>query len=113
MAVNVARLDRRVQFLRAVTGDDGFGNVTLSWAAHGGPVWASRKDISDAEQVAAGRVLATVTARFVVRHSSFSAGLTPADRLTCDGATWEIEGIKEVSAPRRGFLEVTATKGAV
>ncbi|QNR64929.1 phage head closure protein [Rhodobacter capsulatus] len=111
--MNVARLDRRVQFLRAVTGDDGFGNVTLSWAAHGGTVWASRKDISDAEQVAAGRVLATVTARFVVRHSSFSAGLTPADRLSCDGATWEIEGIKEVSAPRRGFLEVTATKGAV
>lgn len=109
MAVN---LDRRLQFLRAVQGDDGYGNVTLSWAPHGGPVWGSRRDISDAEQVAAGRVLATVTARFVVRHSSFSAGLTAADRFTCDGATWEIEGIKEVSSPRRGFLEITATKGA-
>ncbi|SIS93405.1 phage head closure protein [Phaeovulum vinaykumarii] len=112
MGVNVLRLDRRLQFLRAVMGDDGYGNVITGWAAHGVPVWGARKDVSDAEQVAAGRLLATVTARFIIRRSSFAAGLTPMDQFTCDGATWAIDGIKEVAQPRRGFLEITATKGA-
>lgn len=106
------KLDRRIQFLRAVSGNQGFGNVTVGWAAHGLPVWGARKDFSDAEHLASGRLLKTVTARFTVRHSSFSAGLRVSDRLTCDGATWGIHGIKEVCRPRRGFLEITATKEA-
>lgn len=109
MAVMVGKLDRLAQFRRAKLIDDGLGMVKV-WENHGTPVHAGRQDISDAEKIAAGAVIATVIARFTVRHSSFTIGLTAADRLHCDGADWGIIGIKEVPQPRRRWLEITATR---
>lgn len=99
-------LDRRVQFSRATLTDDGFGMVE-TWAPLGGPVWASKEDVSDGEKWRAGQVQAQITTRFKVRFSAFTAGLTPKDRLSCEGLTYDVTGIKEVGS-RRTFFEITA-----
>jgi SPP1 family predicted phage head-tail adaptor len=99
------KLDRRVQFQRATTSDDGFTQVE-TFANHGSPVWAEKTEVSDAERWRAGEVAASITCRFRVRYSAFSAGITPKDRLTCEGRTYDISGIKEIE--RREGFEITA-----
>lgn len=104
--MQAGRLDTRVQFRRAAMVDDGFTKREV-FADHGAPVWASRKDVSDAERVAAAQVAATITTRFQVRWSKFTAGLTPRDRLMCGGREYDITGIKEMG--RMQALEITAS----
>jgi len=108
--VRAGRLDRRVQFRRATEGTDGFGQ-TETWGDHGGPVWAEKTDVSDGERWRAGEVAAHITTRFRVRYSAFTAAITPKDRLVCDGAIYNISGVKEVGE-RRTFLEITAAARA-
>lgn len=100
-------LDRLVQFHRYSETDDGYG-PDEKWAEHGSPIWASKKDVSDGERMAAGWIEATVVSRFLVRWSAFTAALTPKDRLVCGGLAYEIIGIKEGDGRRR-WLEITAT----
>lgn len=102
MVLNAGHMDRRVQMRRAVLVDDGFGQVE-QWQDHGSPIFAARRDVSDAEKFAAGAVQATLDTRFSVRSSPFTRDLTPADRLICDRLTFNIIGIKQLG--RRGFLE--------
>lgn len=102
----IGLLDRRVQFRRATLADDGYG-MAETWANHGTPVWASRRDVADGERWRAGEVAASMTTRFVVRCSAFTAGLTPKDRLTCEGVEFDILGIKQTPERRRHF-EITA-----
>ena len=104
MAVN---LDRLVQFQRFTLVDDGFQTVE-EWADHGTPLRASRRDVSDQERAAAGWIEATREARFTIRSSGFTRDLTPKDRLTHDGLTFDIQGIKEAWLGRFRFLEITA-----
>lgn len=101
------RLDRQVQFRRAVLADDGLSMVE-TWADHGGIVWAAKKDISDSERWRAGEVSANISARFLVRYSAFAGDITPKDRLVCDGVSYDITGIKEGDG-RRQWLEITAS----
>jgi len=104
-----AVLDRRVQFVRLALVDDGLSS-SETWADHGQPVWASRKDISDGERYRAGEVAAHITTRFQVRYSIFTDGITPKDRLVCDGVEFDIVGKKEVG--RRIGFEITAAARA-
>ncbi|MGP3699195.1 head-tail adaptor protein [Rhodobacter sp. NSM] len=99
-------LDRLIQFRRATLTDDGFSSVE-TWADHGAPIWASKADLSDGERWRSAEVAASVTTRFTVRWSSFTADLTPRDRLVCEGREYEIVGVKE-GAGRRQWLEITA-----
>ena len=108
----IGQLDRLAQFTRSELIDDGLSTRPGPYLPFGPAVHASRRDISDAEKFAAGTVLATVTARFTVRHNAFTADLTPRDRLVCDGGEWGISGIKELPEPRRTWLEITATRRA-
>ena len=103
-------LDRRVQFLRASLTDDGFGQVEV-FEPHGAPEPAAKKDVSDGERWRAGEVQAHITTRFTVRWYAFTADLTPRDRLTCEGRSYDISGIKEVGGRRR-WLEITAAARA-
>jgi len=98
-------LDRRVQFRRSRLVDDGVSKSPV-FADHGTPVWAKKRDLSDGERWRASEVQANVTTRFVVRWSGFTAGLTPKDRLVCEGRDYEITGIKEIEG-RRTWLEIT------
>ncbi|WP_304615844.1 phage head closure protein [Paracoccus sp. (in: a-proteobacteria)] len=106
--MRAGKLDRRVQFLRASSEDDGYQVRPGAYSAHGSIVWAHRHQISDGERFRADAVYRDVTARFTVRWSPFSAGITEQDRLTCDGQTFGIVGIKELG--RRDWLEITASK---
>ena len=85
--------------------DDGFGMVEL-WAAHGSPVWAEKRDVSDGERMRAESVSAFLSARFFVLSSPFTRGLTPKDALTYGVTTFAIFGIKEIG--RNKMLEITA-----
>lgn len=107
--MDAGKLDRRVQFRRFALADDGFTSVE-AWANHGLPVRASKREASDRERMAAMEVSATITARFHVRYSAFSAGITPKDRLTCEGREYNITGIKELG--RRVGFEITASARA-
>jgi SPP1 family predicted phage head-tail adaptor len=102
-------LDRRVQFRRFTLVDDGFAQVE-SWADHGSAVWAERRLVSDREQIAAAQVAARITARFLVRWSALTGGITPKDRLICEGREYEITGVKEIG--RREGVEITAAARA-
>lgn len=106
--MRAGRLDRRVQFLRSVAVDDGYQLRPGEFVSHGGQVWAAFKPVSDGERFRAGSIGADVTARFTVRHSSFTAGITTADRLVCEGRTYAIGGIKEIG--RREGFEITASE---
>lgn len=46
--------------------------------------------------------------RFQVRYSAFTAGIRETDRLTCEGRTYAILGIKELG--RRVGLELTCQR---
>ena len=100
-------LDRRVQFRRATLADDGLTQA-LTFADHGNPIWAKKTEISDGERWRAGEVAAQMTTRFVVRYGAFTAAITPKDQLTCEGRTYEISGIKEITTGRKRWLEITA-----
>jgi SPP1 family predicted phage head-tail adaptor len=107
---NAGKMDRRVQFQRATITDDGFSSVE-TFANHGSPVWASKNDVSDGEKWRADQVSAVISARFQVRYSTFTAALTPADRLVYGGTTYDISGIKEIEGRKRIF-EITAAARA-
>lgn len=98
-------LDRRVQFQRATLTDDGIGQAE-TFADHGPCHWASKADVSDGERLRAGQVEASLTTRFVVRHTPTTCGLTPADRLICEGRDYDILWIKEIG--RREGFEISA-----
>lgn len=102
---SAGQLDRRVQFRRSQASDDGFATVE-TFADHGNPVWASRRDVSDRERQLSGQIGALLVTRFVVRWSDFSSDITPKDRMTSEGREFDILGIKEQG--RRSFLEITA-----
>lgn len=102
-------LDRRIQFQRLTLTDDGFAS-SETWADHGQPIWASRKDVSDGERYRAGEVAAQITTRFQVRHSIFTQAITPKDRLICEGVEFDIVGKKEIG--RRVGYEITAAARA-
>ncbi|WP_370267425.1 head-tail adaptor protein [Nioella sp.] len=104
--IGAGDLDRRIRFRRLNPSDDGISQVG-TWEDLGSPVWARKRDVSDAEKAAAGSASAATVARFVVRFSSFSQGIAPGDAILIDGLHYDITGRKEIE--RRAFLEFTAT----
>jgi len=105
-ALTSGAMDRLVQFRRAALADDGIAQVE-TFANHGSPVWAHRRDVSDGEKTRSGQSQAAIMARFTVHSGDLTRGVTPKDRLVCDAMTWEIVGIKEIGRDYR--LEITAT----
>src|SRR5690606_31111637 len=93
--MGAGRFDRRAQARRYEEYDDGFGTV-YRWVDHGDPVWIALAQISDTEKWQAAQVQATVTARIRLRWSAFAAGITPLDRIRCEGLEYDITGIKEI-----------------
>lgn len=104
--IGAGELDRRLQFMRAASVDDGLQTLKGPLDELGDPVWARRKDVSDGEIQRMGQEVGTLVSRFVVRRSSFTDAITAADCLICDGVTFEISGIKQVEGRR--MLELTA-----
>lgn len=103
--MQAGRRDRRVTLQRATTVQSALGTEIPSWATLA-TLWASREAISGVERYRAEQVGATVTARFQVRWNAITSGLRRADRLICEGVTYEITGLKEIG--RRVGVEITA-----
>jgi head-tail adaptor len=103
--MDAGALDRRLEIWRAAIVDDGFGQV-LGEPAWVCTIWGSKRDVSDLERFGNGQTEATMTTRFQVRWSSLSAAILPSDTLRCDGRSYGVVGIKEIS--RKVGLEITA-----
>lgn len=109
MGVTASMLDRRVQFQRFTATPDGYGGQTLAWADHGEEIAALRADVKDTEAMEAGVWRSRLMTRFMVRSTEFTRGLTTEDRVSCEGQTFEIVGIKQAqTGQRRQLLEITA-----
>lgn len=104
-------LDRRITIQRYTSTTNDFNEEVKSWADLT-TVWAMRRDASDGERVTAGKEGAFLMSRFTVRSSSKTRTVTPADRLSYDGAVWNIRGAKETQDGRKRFIEITATRKA-
>ncbi|SEJ87684.1 Phage head-tail joining protein [Marinovum algicola] len=108
MVLNAGSLNRRIQIRRFVrTGTDPYGSPTGDWEDHGSPIFARRRDVSDAERISGGAWDNVQVTRFVIRASAFGRGIARSDKLVHEGITFVIDGIKEVP-PGRAFLEITA-----
>lgn len=110
MGLNAGQLNRRIQVRRATMTLDNLGRTQYEWADHGSPIFAQRRDVSDAERISAGAWENKLVTRFVIRATSFGQGITRSDRLVHEGITYAISGIKEVP-PGKAFLEITAVTG--
>ncbi|MEM9578253.1 MAG: head-tail adaptor protein [Pseudomonadota bacterium] len=108
MVLNAGSLNRRIQIKRFTqTGVDGFGGVTGAWEDHGLPLFARRRDVSDAERKVAASWDNNLVVRFVIRSTGFSQSIKRTDMLVHEGRPYNIDGIKEVPN-QQGFLEITA-----
>lgn len=107
--MDAGRLDRRITILRDAPVNNSFNEPVSVWGDHA-IVWAGFKPVSDGEKWASGQTLASAIVRFTVRWSSQVSDVDPRDRITFDGRTYDILGIKEVG--RREYLEITAAARA-
>jgi SPP1 family predicted phage head-tail adaptor len=101
-------LDRRVTLLRKSVTRDAANSPVEAWVTLA-TVWASKKDVSDAERVRAEEIGASITARFQIHKTTEVASLSARDRVQLAGLTYDISGVKEIGRER---LEITATARA-
>lgn len=102
--------NREIVIQRAsVSQDSGSGENVETWATLA-TVWAEMTPISDGERIMAAEVSAEITTRFRILWSSIVSTLNPRDRLTFDGKTWDIWGVKELGY--REGIEITASARA-
>lgn len=98
-------LNRRITIERATLTTNALNEQVPTWATLT-TVWASKKDVSDSERIAAAEVRAAITTRFQIRLSSKVADLNPKDRISFEGRVYEIFAVKEIW--RNAGLEITA-----
>lgn len=106
MSLAAGKLDRKIVLQRFTSTRDSYNEPVLAWSTLA-VRQASYEPIRDGERFRAGETAATASARFVIRHSTVVSDLTPKDRLTFDGRTWQILHVKEIG--RREGLEISAT----
>lgn len=111
MAIGAGRLDRKITIERATYAANALNEQIPSWGTFIS-VRARKRDLSDGERVEAGQVSAALISRFVIRSSDDARTVTPNDRLTYGGATWNIQGVKEAEEGRDRFIEITAARAA-
>ncbi len=103
------KLDRRITLQRASVTTNEYGEEVPTWLTLA-TVWASKKDVSDGERIAAAEVAAEIGTRFQIRWDSSWSDLSPLDRVVYDGRTYNISAVKEIG--RREGLEISAAARA-
>jgi len=101
--MNFSKMDRRVTILTYAPTRDAAGGVTEAWA-EGDEVWAERRDQPGREFLANAQTNAATVASFYLR---WREGITPKDRLRCEGLDYDISSMKEIG--RRDGLEIVGT----
>lgn len=102
-------LNRTIVLLRATTARDAANHLKETFAALA-TCAASYSAVSDGEKFNANQTVANISGRFIIRWSALYQDLSPKDRLTFDGKTYDILNVKEVT--RRRWLEITAAARA-
>ncbi len=104
-------LDRKITIQRSTETFNEFNEPVVVWTDFYAPR-AARRDVSDGEKFAAGQVGSHRMTRFVIRSSSEADTVTPVDRISYEGAIWNIHGVKEADqGDMRGrYLEITAVR---
>lgn len=101
-------LDSRLVFVRDVE----TGRSALNEPEFQSETWLKakgrRRDLSDKEQINAGRETAATVSRFILFSRAKTRLITAKDRFACDGQTWEVSGVKQLDQGRNRFLELTA-----
>lgn len=100
---------RLITIERATMAQDATGQDIETWATLA-QVYAEKLDVSDSERIAAAEVSANITARFRLLWSEAYDDVNPKDRITFEGKTYDIFGVKEI-----GFhegIEITAAARA-
>lgn len=105
MGLAAGKLDRRIALQRFTATRDALNNPVDAWLLLA-TVWASKLDVRDSERFAAKEVGAEIGTRFQLRYSATVADLNPKDRISYNGRTYDIVGVKEIG--RREGLEITA-----
>jgi SPP1 family predicted phage head-tail adaptor len=103
-------LDRRITIQRAAVSHDEFNGAVETWQ-NLGTVAAERRDMTNREMMAAQQIGAALQSHFTVRSSALTRTITPKDRLSYDGAVWNIEGVREMPG-KDWYLTITATRRA-
>lgn len=97
--IRAGALRERIRILRHSTSSAGsLGTPKDIWTAEDTAISAERQDVSDGEKALSGGLVSTLRSRFVVRAWSRTASVTQKDRVTHDGVTFEVVGIKRVIA---------------
>lgn len=107
--IEAGDLDRRIVIERFGVSRDAMNNPVEAWTPLA-RVWASKRDVSDAERVRSAAVAAVITTRFVIRRSSRVQSVNPKDRITMGTMVYDIVGVKEIG--RREGLEISASAAA-
>ncbi|WP_426041507.1 phage head closure protein [Brevundimonas sp. TWP2-3-4b1] len=102
-------LDRRIVLQRFTETRDEYNEPVLAWATLA-TRWASYEPIRDGEKFSASETAASLSARFVIRHSSAVADLNPKDRLTFESVVHQILNVKPIG--RREGIEITTAARA-
>lgn len=96
------RLDRRLTLQRRTLTENDYGEPVETWTTLA-TVWAEKIPVRGAERYASMQTVAEVEERFKIRYRK---GLTPLDRVVCDGITYDVLGVLEIG--RREGWEILA-----
>lgn len=105
------KLRHRLTLLRVQMVDDGFQKVE-SFVPFGHPMFAERRDVSDAERLRSGSVAAEIATRFRLRRSTLADQITAADRLEVAGVIWAIIGPPKLTGDDDRMLEISCVRAA-
>lgn len=106
--MSIGERRHRVVFQTATISADDFGEPTKAWTTLC-TSWAMVQPLKGRELFAAQQVQAQVTTRIVTRDRSELASLSPEDRATWDGHTYDIKSIIHRDH-RRHELEILAVE---
>jgi SPP1 family predicted phage head-tail adaptor len=102
--IDAGSMDRRITIQGVSLADDGYGGQVETWSTVA-EVWAQFLPGGGNEKFASAQVYAETQARFRIRWRS---GLSPKNRITFDGKTWDVLAVDEVGRKEGLELKVKA-----
>lgn len=107
--LNSGALDRRITLMRYGISYNADNEPIEGYTAFA-TVWASWRRATAREILASAEISAAASDIFEIRYSSEVASLNPKDRLTYDGASYNITAVQEIG--RREGLRIAAARRA-
>jgi head-tail adaptor len=114
--VTAGRRDQLVTLETATTAQDDYGEEISTWGPIGGGTnptqeWVAVYYGKGDERRQAAMEQGAQPATFEMLSNATTRALTLKDRITLDGAAWNIQGIAP-DTPQRGTIAITATRSA-